>query len=93
MKALVAHVRDVEAALGDGVKRGPSDEERVEMYAKARRSVVAACAIPKGTRVTRDMFTIKRPGHGIAPKLIDTLVGRIAAVDIDDDDVVTWDML
>jgi repressor LexA len=49
------------------------------MYAKARRSVVAACAIPKGTRVTRDMFTIKRPGHGIAPKLIDTLVGRIAA--------------
>ena len=43
--------------------------------------------------MTRDMLTIKRPGHGIAPKLIDALVGRIAAVDIDDDDVVTWDML
>jgi N,N'-diacetyllegionaminate synthase len=93
LKDLVAHVRDVEAALGDGVKRGPSDEERVEMYAKARRSVVAAAAIPAGTRITRDMLTIKRPGHGIAPKLIDALVGRIAAVDIEDDDVVTWDML
>ena len=56
------------------------------MYAKARRSVVAACAIPAGTRITREMLTIKRPGHGIAPKLIDALVGRIAAVDIDDDD-------
>ena len=93
LKELVAHVRDVEAALGDGVKRGPSDEERVEMYAKARRSVVAACAIPAGTRITRDMLTIKRPGHGIAPKLIDALVGRTAAVDIDDDDVLTWEML
>ena len=86
-------MRDVEAALGDGVKRGPSDEERVEMYAKARRSVVAACAIPAGTRITRDMLTIKRPGHGIAPKLIEALVGRTAAVDIDDDDVLTWEML
>ena len=62
LKELVAHVRDVEAALGDGVKRGPSDEERVEMYAKARRSVVAAAAIPAGTRITREMLTIKRPG-------------------------------
>ena len=93
LKELVAHVRDVEAALGDGVKRGPSDEERVEMYAKARRSVVAACAIPSGTRITREMLTIKRPGHGIAPKLIEALVGRTAAVDIDDDEVLTWDML
>ena len=86
-------LRDVEAALGDGVKRGPSEEEQVEMYAKARRSVVAACDIPSGTRITRDMLTIKRPGHGIAPKLIDALVGRTAAVDIEDDDVLTWDML
>jgi len=93
LEDLVAHVRDVEAALGDGVKRGPSDEERVEMYGKARRSVVAAAAIPAGTRITREMLTIKRPGHGIAPKLIDALVGRVAAVDIDDDDVVTWEML
>ena len=93
LKELVAHVRDVEAALGDGVKRGPSDEERVEMYAKARRSVVAACEIPSGTRITRDMLTIKRPGHGIKPKLIEALVGRTAAVDIEDDDVLTWDMV
>jgi len=93
LKALVTHVREIEAALGDGLKAGPSDEERAEMYSKARRSVVAACTIPTGTRITREMLTIKRPGHGIAPKLIDALVGRIAAVDIDDDDVLTWDML
>jgi sialic acid synthase SpsE len=90
---LVAHIRDVEAALGDGVKRGPSDEEMVEMYTKARRSVVAACAIPAGTVITRDMLTVKRPGFGIAPKFIDALAGRVARVDIDDDEIVTWEML
>jgi sialic acid synthase SpsE len=93
LKELVAHVRDVEAALGDGVKRGPSDEEAVEMYTKARRSVVAACAIPAGTAVTRSMLTIKRPGFGIKPKFVDTLVGRTASVDIEEDDIITWDML
>ncbi len=90
---LVTHLRDVEEALGDGQKRGPSVEEAVEMYSKARRSVVAACAIPAGTRITRDMLTVKRPGHGIKPKLIDSLVGRVAATDIDYDDIVTWEML
>lgn len=93
LRDMVSHIRAVEDALGDGRKRGPSDEEAVEMYAKARRSVVAACAIPAGTRITREMLTVKRPGHGIKPKLIDTLVGRVATTDIDDDDVVTWDML
>ncbi len=93
LRDMVAQVREVEAALGDGRKRGPSPEEAVEMYSKARRSVVAACPIPAGTRVAREMLTVKRPGHGIKPKLIDTLVGRVAARDIDYDEVVTWDML
>ncbi len=93
LKELVAHVRDVEVALGDGRKRGPSEEEAVEMYAKARRSVVAACVIPAGTTVTRDMLTIKRPGYGILPKFVDTLVGRVARIDIDEDEILTWDML
>jgi sialic acid synthase SpsE len=90
---LVRHIRDVEEALGDGVKQGPSDLEAVEMYRKARRSVVAARAIPAGTRITRDMLVIKRPGHGIAPKLIETLPGRFATTDIDEDEVITWDMV
>ncbi|HUI47402.1 MAG TPA: N-acetylneuraminate synthase family protein [Acidimicrobiia bacterium] len=90
---LVSHIRDTEAAFGDGVKRGPTREEAVEMYTKARRSVVAAVAIPVGTVITAEMLTVKRPGFGIKPKYIDLLVGRVARVDIDDDDVVTWDMV
>ena len=93
LRDLVAHIREAEAALGDGVKRGPSSEESEEMYAKARRSVVAAAAIPAGTVVTADMLTVKRPGHGVKPKFIELLVGRVARTDIEEDDVVTWDMV
>lgn len=93
LKELVARIRDVEAALGDGHKRGPSEAEMAEMYGKARRSVVAACAIPAGTPITREMLTVKRPGFGIKPKFIDALVGRRARVDIDEDEVVTWEMV
>jgi sialic acid synthase SpsE len=93
LKELVARIRDVESALGDGMKRGPSCAEQAEMYMKARRSVVAACAIPVGTVITRRMLTVKRPGHGIKPKFLDAIVGRVARCDIDDDDVLTWDMV
>lgn len=93
LRTMVQQIRDVEEALGDGQKHGPSDLEAKEMYAKARRSVVAAVAIPAGTRLSRDMLTVKRPGHGVPPRHIDALVGRAASVDIDEDEVITWDML
>lgn len=89
---MVRQIRDVEAALGDGRKTGPAPEEQ-EMHAKARRSLVAARAIPKGTRIEADMVTIKRPGFGIKPKLVDLVVGRIAKVDIEEDTVLTWELL
>ncbi|HLA81370.1 MAG TPA: N-acetylneuraminate synthase family protein, partial [Thermoleophilia bacterium] len=92
LRELVRQVREVEAALGDGRKLGPAPDE-LEMHQKARRSLVAACAIPKGTRVERDMVTIKRPGFGIKPKHLDLLVGRVAKQDIEEDTVLTWEMV
>ncbi len=89
---LVSHIREVEVALGDGVKRGPSPEEAVEMYSKARRSVVATCAISRGSTLTPEMLCVKRPGFGIAPKFIDAIVGRVAGRDIEFDEILTWDV-
>ncbi len=93
LRELVRQIRDVEAALGDGQKIGPSTEEGLEMYAKARRSVVAAMAIAAGTTITDAMLTTKRPGFGIKPKHLPEVVGRVARVDIPEDEVVTWDMV
>jgi len=89
---LVRQLREVEAALGDGRKAGPAPDE-LEMHQKARRSLVAARAIPKGARIERDMVTIKRPGHGIKPKYLDLVLGRTARADIEEDTVLTWELV
>ena len=93
LRAMVSAVREAESALGSGRLEGPSDEEADEMYRLARRSVVAASSIPAGTAITREMLTTKRPGYGVRPKDIELLVGRHARVDIELDDVITWEMV
>jgi N,N'-diacetyllegionaminate synthase len=92
LEAMVAQIRDVEAAMGDGTKLGLSPEEE-EMHQKARRSLVAARDIPRGATIERSMIAIKRPGFGIRPKFADLVVGRVAKVDIEEDTVLTWEML
>ena len=39
------------------------------------------------------MLTVKRPGHGIKPKFIEAIVGRVASRDISEDEVLTWETL
>src|SRR5438045_8177978 len=91
--AMISGVREVEAALGNGRVEGPSEAEAREMYRLGRRSVVAAVEIPAGTTISREMLTTKRPGYGVKPKFIEALVGRKAGVDIEADDVITWEMV
>jgi len=59
----------------------------------ARRSLVANCAIPFGTRITAQMLTWKRPAHGISPSRIDQVLGKAVVRDIEEDDILTWEML
>ncbi|NHJ20059.1 MAG: acetylneuraminic acid synthetase [Candidatus Lokiarchaeota archaeon] len=56
---------------------------------QARRSLVAAIDISKGEIITLDMLTFKRPGIGISPAMIDSVIGGIALVDIKEDDILT----
>ncbi len=59
----------------------------------ARRSIVSLGPISKGSVITRDNLTFKRPGTGISPDRIDEITGRIAACDIEDDTILTENML
>jgi len=93
LAAMVRGVRDVEAAMGDGVLRGPSTEERDEMYSLGRRSVHAATTIAAGAVITPAMLTVKRPGHGVMARDIPRLVGRVARQQIVEDTTVTWDLV
>lgn len=89
---MVAGIRDVEAALGDGEKNGPREEER-EMFEKGRRSLHARIAIEAGEVITEDKLVVKRPGLGIPPSQMRDLIGRTAAVRIEPDHWITWDMV
>ncbi len=91
LEALVRGVREVEAALGSPIKRHTQAE--AELHRLARRSVVAACRIPKGATIAAEMLTVKRPGYGVPPKFLDLVVGRTARTDIEADDVITWEMI
>jgi N,N'-diacetyllegionaminate synthase len=89
--ALVRGVRIIEAALGDGDKRPMPSE--VDTRAVARRSLVAARALPAGHRLTRGDLAIKRPGTGIPPADLDRVLGRRLARPLGVDDVVDWPSL
>jgi N,N'-diacetyllegionaminate synthase len=93
LREMVAAIREVEQALGNGRLEGPSEAETREMYRLARRSIIAAHNIPAGTIIRAEMLTTKRPGFGVAPKHLDLVVGRRARIDIEFDDVITWEML
>ncbi len=91
MKAMVEGIRTVEKALGKAVKGLEPLEKDAFLY--ARRSVTSAVAIAKGTVISREMLTYKRPGTGINPRFFDLVAGRIAQVDIPADTTITWDMV
>ena len=91
LKEMVKAIRDLERALGDGVKKPTKDEEEIKKV--ARRSIVAKVDIPEGTFITENMLDIKRPGIGIEPKYFDPVIGMRAKKDIKKSDIVTWKMI
>lgn len=89
--AMVRGVREVEEALGDGVKRPMAAE--LNTRAVARKSVVALVDIKCGCPLTREMLGVRRPGTGIAPADLDRLIGRTLCQDVKADTVLTMEML
>lgn len=89
MRDLVKNVRDVEKAMGS-LKRTLSPAE-LKSREVTRRSFTARWDIRKGEILTRENIKLTRPGTGIHPKYIDRLLGRKAAVDIEKEDVITWE--
>lgn len=65
LKAMVKAIRNIEIALGDGIKR-PSTSEQKNMQV-ARKSLVALTDIKKGETFSEQNLTVKRPGLGISP--------------------------
>ncbi len=87
LKALVRAVRNIETALGDGVKR-PMDSEMANRKV-VRKSLVAKTRIQKGELLTTDNVAVKRPGTGISPMEWDSVIGTVATKDFSEDELIT----
>lgn len=86
LKAMVSAIRNIEKAMGDGVKQ-PSYSER-ENIKIVRKSIIASCDIQKGDIFTEMNITTKRPGTGMNPMRWQALLGTLAKKDYKMDDLI-----
>jgi N,N'-diacetyllegionaminate synthase len=72
--SMVKAIRNIELALGTGVKKpSPSELKNLEI---ARKSIHLAKTLPVGHIITENDLEMKRPGNGISPMRIDTVIGK-----------------
>lgn len=86
LKAMVSAIRNIELAMGNGIKRPSSSESRNKDI--ARRSLVAAHPIRAGDVFSAANLTAKRPGSGLSPMRWDEVMGRKAPRDFLPDEMI-----
>jgi N,N'-diacetyllegionaminate synthase len=86
LKAMVTAIRNIEKALGDGIKQlTPSEMKNKDV---ARKSLVAIQLIKKGEIFTAHNITAKRPGGGISPMRWNEFLGKRAIRNFDVDELI-----
>lgn len=86
LKAMIAAIRNIEVALGDGIKRPSQSEIKNKLI--ARKSLVASRAIKAGELFNAENITAKRPGNGISPMRWDEVIGSRAPRDFLADELI-----
>jgi N,N'-diacetyllegionaminate synthase len=83
---MVLAIRNIEKALGDGIKQpSPSELKNIPI---ARKSIVASRSIAKGEYLSAENITVKRPALGISPMLWDKMIGTIASKNYHEDEAI-----
>jgi N,N'-diacetyllegionaminate synthase len=83
---MVKCVRNIEEAMGDGLKK-PTRLELKNILV-ARKSIVCSRKIKKGDLFTANNITTKRPGTGICPMLWDSIIGTRAKRGYEEDEII-----
>jgi N,N'-diacetyllegionaminate synthase len=86
LKEMIVAIRNIQASLGDGVKKVmPSEIPNIDV---ARKSLVAKEKINNGDIYTSENITTKRPGTGVSPMFWDQFLGKKASRNYDIDDLI-----
>ena len=91
LSEMVRTIRNVEQAIGDGIKKVSASELKNQDI--ARKSIIAAKAIKAGETFTEENVTTKRPGSGIDPMRWFDLLGKTAKHDYEEDYLIEKDEL
>jgi N,N'-diacetyllegionaminate synthase len=83
---MVKVIRNIELAMGNGIKK-PSKSELPNIHI-ARKSIVAKTKINKGETLTKKNLAVKRPAGGINPMKWDKVVGTKAKKDYNEDEFI-----
>jgi len=84
MRKLVRDLRRTRTAMGDGKKATYASEEAP--IRKMAKKLVAARGLPAGHRVTASDVALRSPGDGMAPYLLESILGRELAAPMQPDD-------
>lgn len=88
LKAMVNSIRNIEFALGDGIKK-PSCSE-LKNRSIARKSIVARREIKVGELFSEDNLATKRPGTGISPMCWNEVIGSKALRNFKEDEIIDF---
>lgn len=88
LKMMVRSIRNIETAMGDGIKRCNKSEENIRKV--ARKSIVAGRDISKDEVITINNISFKRPEFGLKPKYVDLVVGKKARRNIKVNEFITF---
>ncbi len=91
LKAMMQAIREVESALGDGVKQPQPIEG--DCIAKARKSLIIRKDLPAGHQLSLNDLAIKRPGTGISPAQLEAVIGKTLTLPMAEDSVLHWEHL
>ncbi len=86
LKAMVAAIRDAEVMLGSFEKQCTPEEISIKTI--ARKSIISKNSIAAGSEIKLEDLIMKRPGYGIPPTEIDSVVGKKAVHDIPADTLI-----
>jgi len=86
LEAMVKAIRNIELAIGDGIKKiSKSEMQNIKII---RKSIVAKTKIKKGEVLNEKNIIVKRPGNGISPMKWDDVLGTKATKDYNEDELI-----
>lgn len=76
LKQLVAGVRCIEDILGNPVDKDALASDKEDVRKMFGKSIVAAAALPQGIILEPVHLTLKKPGTGLGPDMLESVLGR-----------------